>query len=147
ETAVLKRFGQIEELFIPVRGLEPNGPKEIYVVLATKDPELISFVREMSENKSTEKAIAFLLKHKDQLTVKRDVRGMVRFGIDLKEKDREKLVSLNGKLAKDFIILDDGREPEVATSLVLFGLGLTIPAWIAYSIRRNGEKAQPAKVS
>jgi hypothetical protein len=66
----------------------------------------------------------------------RDISGLVRFGIDADSKTRDKLAGLRMRLAKDFIILDEGKKPELGLSLILLVIGL-IGAVIAFKRTAN----------
>jgi hypothetical protein len=55
---------------------------------------------------------------------KREVTGLVQFGINSDSKTRDKLSGLHLNLAPDFIILDEGKKPDLLTGAALFGIGL-----------------------
>jgi hypothetical protein len=71
----------------------------------------------------------------------RDVRGLVRFGIDLQEKDRNKLDSLDQNLASDFIIIDEGKKPELGVSAAMFFVGLLLLFWQVKRVAKPGPAA------
>ncbi len=63
---------------------------------------------------------------RESVLQQRALQGLVRFGIDLKDKDHSKLEK---SLAPDFAILDEGREPDLTMGLALSEGGLAILAF------------------
>jgi hypothetical protein len=126
------------ELFIPIHGADESN-EVIYVLVATKSPELLKTMAEIQALNSEKDAITWMIKNRERAFPKRDVSGLVRFGIEMDDKDRRKLANLQSNLAKDFIILDDGKEPEMIKSLGLLGVGVAaIVGGVAF-LRRNRE--------
>ncbi len=124
----------IDELYIPVKaaGSETNG-KTIEILFATKDPALMKTMERLREIKDEQAALAFLMEHPDEIYPTRTITGMIRFGIDLKESDRDKLASLDRNLSKDFIILDDGKSPELIVAIIVLAGGL----FLGYLLLKN----------
>ena len=55
------------------------------------------------------------------------IEGLVQFGIELDEEDRQKLRSLDDNLDRDFVIIASGEQPaSVLFSVVLLGTGVLI---------------------
>ncbi|HEV3313093.1 MAG TPA: hypothetical protein VG815_21495 [Chloroflexota bacterium] len=73
-----------------------------------------------------ENAIRFMIENQDKVRIDRPVRGLLQFGLDSKSRDRRKIQGLNPDIAPDFAVLEDGAQPELATSafMVIAGLGL-----------------------
>lgn len=74
-----------------------------------------------------------------QILVKRDVSGLIRFGMDEDSKTRSKLEGLDMNLAKDFVILNDGEKPDLLKGVLMLAGGLVLGL---YLLRRAG--SQPA---
>ena len=51
---------------------------------------------------------------------------MVRYGVDLDDSERADLAGLDDTLASDFVIVDEGKEPGLATSLGFLGGGVVL---------------------
>ena len=127
--------GSIEEVYIPLLPPGHLPGDKIVVLLATKDRALINLYHSTADLKTEDALSGFLERHKD-LHFKRTVRGLVRFGIELKDKDRRKFA--------DFIILDDGNEPSLVRGLVMTGGGLVLLALgLLWSRRSRRAPAAP----
>lgn len=127
-----------KEAFIPLHS--PNAKDDkVHVLLATSDAETLGLLRQLEEAPNDVEALKLLVERKDDLYTKRTVQGLVRFGVDMKGKDRAKLASLDQNLVDDFIVLDEGRKPEMGMSLSLLGLGLLLGGfWV-----RSANKSAP----
>jgi hypothetical protein len=137
--------GKIEEVFIPIRaGMGDRGP--VKVLLSTKDQDTIAAMHSISSAGAKGGNEADVIKavagNASQVFRVRDVSGLVRFGIDADSKTRAKLAGLQMKLAKDFIILDEGKKPELGLSVSLFAMGL-IGAFIAFKRAAKVEATAP----
>ena len=71
---------------MPVKSLETRTNREVAVLLATRDPGLMATLAEMQNLKSETEGTEWVLKNKDRVFPRRDVQGLVRFGIDLNDK-------------------------------------------------------------
>jgi len=129
EGSYFERGGRIEELFLPLRPAdEPEQEKsqKIQVLLSTKDPKLLNLARQLRDIKDQGQFLKFALENRDQVFAKKNVEGLMRFGVDLDDDDRKKLAGLDKELAADFLILDEGKKPSFATSLGMLGGGLVL---------------------
>jgi hypothetical protein len=133
------------ELFIPVRGLESREGDKTVVFLASRNPELLATYREMMNLKSEEDGLAWALKNHERVFPKRDVAGLVRFGIEMRDSERSKLAKLQAKAADDFIMLDDGSRPSLASGIGFFGGGLLLLVGGIAFLRRSRDDS-PAEV-
>jgi hypothetical protein len=124
----------VAELFIPLRPPGPSSGKA-QVLLATKDTGLLLVWAQVDSVRSEQQAIEVLTTHRDKL-YNRQVQGLVRYGIDLKDKDRRELAKLGSTLASDFIILDDGEKPSLGLGLLMFFGGLLLGAATLFSAVR-----------
>jgi hypothetical protein len=97
----------LTELFIPVRS-KLSDSKTIHVLLATRNEQMISTFMEIQKIHSKTDAFAWALTNHDRVFPRRDVTGLVRFGIEMENKERRKLAKLQESIADDFIIIDDG---------------------------------------
>jgi hypothetical protein len=128
EAAYKTRFGvPTDDIFIPLKA-GGGGDKAIRLVLATKDPDIVAVVKEMSALDGNDKKafFSFLAKNARRLVRDKDVTGMVQSGIDKDDKIHRRLKEQNKDLADDFLVIDEGREPRLVWSLVLLGGGILL---------------------
>jgi hypothetical protein len=83
-------------------------------------------------------------KNVDRVLLRRDVQGLVKFGVELGNGERRKLAKLQDNLAPDFIILDEGKKPEVKKSVGYLALG-SVMGVIGFVIVRRGREPEPAE--
>jgi hypothetical protein len=113
-------------LFVPVTAAKHDDNKKIQVILSTKDEVMMETMKEMQQQKSTAAALTWIAKNSDRCFPKKDISGIVQFGIDQKDSERKKLASLQGDLADDFIIIKDGEEPKALVSGLMLGGGILL---------------------
>jgi hypothetical protein len=126
------------ELYIPVRSKTSDSGK-VHVLVATRNQDLITTFMEMQNLQSNTEAMAWALKNRDRVFPQRDVTGLVRFGIDMKDKERNKLAKLQENIADDFIIVDDGQQPNLTEGLGFLAGGIALVVGIVLFQRRSGE--------
>jgi hypothetical protein len=127
------------ELYVPVRSQRPEGKKEkVQIVLATKDPNALATFSEM-QNLKTDEAAVWAIKNYQRLVLRRNVGGLVRFGVNLKDSERQKLANLLQNASDDFIILQEGAQPSLAEGLGLSTGGLMLAGCMVLYVRRNRE--------
>jgi len=129
--------GRITEAYVPVYSPGQTEQDRCYAVLATKDERLLALLEEMRQANSEKEAEQFMVKHGHELQVRRDVEGLVRFGIEEQNGEKSKLAGLRGNLAPDFILLSEGQKPNLGGSLGLVLLGLVIGGGIWCFLRVN----------
>jgi hypothetical protein len=124
--AAFKSYGRSQvptELFIPVESAESDEGGKTVVLLATRSPEFLATCREMMNLKSESESIAWMLKNHERVFPKRDISGLVRGGLELKEKERSQLAKLQDNAVSDFIMLEDGEKPSLTSGLGFSGAG------------------------
>ena len=128
------------ELFIPLTspGLTND---EIHVVLATKNPELIATTIEMQSLKTDAETAAWAIKNHERLFPERTVQGLARFGVDMKDSERRKLMALDQDIVKDFTMIDDGSKPNLNSGLSFCGVGLLFLLGGAWYLRSRREES------
>ena len=129
------------ELFIPVRSATRRAPGKDLILLATRDPELMKTVREMESLATKEELKDWLARNTDRVFVRRDVRGLVKFGVELDTQKRRQLEKLQDNLADDFIILEEGRRPEFKQSVGYLALGAVMLVVSIVFVRRSQDPA------
>src|SRR6185503_14105674 len=126
------------EAYIPVYSPGQDETARCYAVMATKDSRLLALLEEMRETTTDVQAEQFIAKHADQLQVRRNVEGLVRFGAE-EHGEKGKLAGLRGNLAPDFIILSEGEKPDLGKSLGLVVLGVLIGGGMFFYFRAGRE--------
>lgn len=122
------------DIYVPVYASEPaSDDQPTSVVLKTSDPELVRIYNAAGAvgNDST-RIVRFLEENQRRLAETRTVSGVVQFGVDLDDKDKE-LVRDHVAHNSDFIILADGTRPAGrggSSLLILAGLVvLVLSGW------------------
>jgi hypothetical protein len=131
---------EIKEVFIPIVSAPGQKDDQIHVLVATKDNATLELLEKLT-NTVDEAGLRKLLSNNiDMVFPERTVKGLVRFGIDLNDRDRRKLADLDQNLASDFIIIDEGKQPTLAFSAVMLLIGLALAAW---GLLTSGKRQQP----
>jgi len=126
ESSYMEEGGKAVELFIPARGPGEEEGDPINVLVATDDEELLAFMNEMMHLETERELMGYFARHRSKLHVRRDVEGLVRYGVDLDDSDRAELAGLDDALASDFVIVDDGKRPGFAKSVGFLGGGIVL---------------------
>jgi hypothetical protein len=127
------------EIYVPVRGVNAGRSNEVvHVVLATKDKDQLATLSEM-QNLGTKEALPWILNNRKRVFCQRNVSGLVEFGVNLKDRDRQRLSVLLRNAAKDFIILQEGAQPNIAEGLGFTVAGLMILGLMVIYVRRSRE--------
>ena len=126
ESSYMEENGEVVELFIPARGEGEEEGDPIYVLVASKDEELIAATNEIMALESDRAVLNYFAQNRHRLLVKRDVDGLVRYGVDLDDSDRAELAGLDESLAEDFVIVDDGKTPRFGRSVGFLGGGVVL---------------------
>jgi len=141
ETLIYQNVAIPSELFIPVRSASEKEPVKDTVLLATRDPELMKTLREMESQPSEEALKEWIARNVERVFMRRDVKGLVQFGVELDTKQRRKLAKLQDNLAPDFIILSEGKKPEFTQSFGYLALGSVFVVISVVMVRRGREPA------
>lgn len=137
------RGSLITEAFVPVRAKGQSVDAKVSVILSTSDTGILALIREMKAIGNEQDALSFVLKNRERLYPERSVNGIVQFGIELKDRDREKLAGLNSDLASDFIIISDGKSPELAGSIAMLAGGMLTGFAMFWLPRSNRAQSTP----
>lgn len=127
EAAHRERLGKITEVFIPVRSPDEAIDGKVQVLMSTKNKDILDALADLENSSDTEKGVLEAAsRHADRLFMRRDVTGLIQFGIDSDSKTRDKLAGLDMNLAKDFVILEEGKSPELGGSVITLLFGLVV---------------------
>jgi hypothetical protein len=127
ESAFSKTFGSAGAVFLPVHAVGDNTGKPAKVLLRTTDKDFMALAQgKGTDAKSTVETLKNIVALKPQDYT---VEGLVMFGMDAKDKEREKITKLKLNLAQDFIMIDHHKAPApvglgiamMAGGLLLFG--------------------------
>ena len=140
------RFGDdIKEVYIPVSAPKESADSEnapVQILFTTKDPEIIALLKEAGSVQSDEDAMRFALGNLDKLYPTRDISGLVRFGIDMRDKEADELRKLNSNLVEDFIMIDDGKKPEW-TGAIALPIGLLLAYFVFWPKKQKAQMMPP----
>lgn len=134
----------IREVYVPVRGTVQKDGKPIYLIVKTTDPGILQTANTLNEVRQDHQAARdFGLKHPDKVFVRRDIEGMILAGIDGDSKIKTLLSNQldrgGNSVDEAFVILEEGKQPSIASgiSLVLGGLILGALQALFYISRRG----------
>jgi len=141
---------EAKEIYVPVVAPGEDSTKgTIRLLLLTKDPELVNFVNESNKiddgTLTPDKAMEFAAKHADKIHPKRDVEGLVQFGIDDDSKKRDKMGKLYPNMDSDAIILKDGEKPDWGKSIIFLVIGLVLGLISVRGLFKKQDPAQPTQ--
>jgi hypothetical protein len=131
-----------KKLFLPLRPIGAPTDEKAHVIFESSDPKLVSLLEQMlaiDKAADESKLIEFIASH-PEIQKAGSFEGLVRFGYELKSTDTEQLAALEKNLADDFIIMVDGRRPEIGIPLttLLLGLGLGIYLLVQWLREKTG---------
>lgn len=115
---------RVTELFIPVRPVQDKEAKQIFILIGTKNAEMLALAQKLADVRTEQEAIQILQQNEKKIFQETDIRGLIRHGVDLDSKDRARLAGLDKALSADFVILDEGKKPDPMAGLIALGLGV-----------------------
>ena len=143
--AISSRVGVISKAYIPLHAPGEAEDAKIQVLLLTNDSKTLDLLKEMSgldEKRDEQAAVSFLRQHQGELRPLRTVSGLVQFGIESSGDTRRKLAKLEGKLARDFLIIEEGEKPNLGMAVTMLVLGF-VAAWFCWFRRSGSPKSNP----
>lgn len=127
--------GKWNEYYVPV--LNPDAPKEqAYVLYKTTDATIFRPLKEMEGLKTDEEVKAWVKNNFDRVYPRRNVSGLVAFGLDSNDNVRD-LKELEKDMPENFIVLDANAQPTLAAGIGYTGAGLAMFCGMAFYIRRK----------
>ena len=130
--------GRITEAFVPLRAPGQTLDEPCYAVLATQDSGILEQLEELRQVKNDSELNTWITKHKNNVHPHRDVTGLVKFGIET-GMESGKLGGLQRNLAPGYIVLAEGKKPNLENSVGLILLGFVIAGGMVLSARSNSE--------
>jgi hypothetical protein len=134
-------LGSVSEVYIPLHPKDAPSGSKIPALLLTRDAEVLDLVREMKALPDEKTTLEFFIKNRERLFPVRDVRGLLQFGIESSDKKRRKVAALNDNLTADFVVVEEGKRPEVGSSLFFVVAGF-VAMWLCW-FRKSGTKSPP----
>jgi hypothetical protein len=125
---------RMKEAFIPIISAPGQKEERTSVLVATTDPATLALLEQFNQTTDEAEKRKLMISNLDRFFPKRTVKGLVRFGIDMNDRDRRKLADLDQNLASDFVIIDEGKEPGLVPSALMLLVGVVLAAW---SLRRS----------
>ncbi|MBN2493272.1 MAG: hypothetical protein JXR96_01670 [Deltaproteobacteria bacterium] len=136
------------EIFVPIHPKDaPEGQKAL-IVLVSHEKKLLTLMAEMArlDRKGDEAEIEqWSVKNADLLFGECEIRGMVKFGLELDDDERSQIGALSSILLPEFVMLEQDAEPNLAFSLVMLSIGLLVLVGILVAFLRA--RSGPARQS
>ncbi len=134
--------GRIKELYVPLFPPDAHEDSLAVVLLATEDPVLLELFKELiaiEEAPETDdlEIDARLLGPVAAASRVREVKGLIQFGLELDDDDRDQIADHVGRAVTDFVIVDEDAEPELTWPATATGLGLLIAIGAVVLVRRK----------
>lgn len=126
--AAFSGIGSAWKAFVPIKAPGQES-STTHLVLQTRDAKILALLNEMiKQDKLPEKQLeAWVMANYERMTMRRDIDGLILFGVDADSDTREQLEQLQGDLAPDYRILKEGDRPLVLSySLYLLIAGLAL---------------------
>lgn len=134
--------GPISEVYIPVRPVDAESSGKIKLLLYSRDKDDLAIAQQMRDaGDDVKKLTEFMIKSAGKLVETREIEGTLKFGIDMSDKDRQKLTNAEIRLDPGFVVLQAGERPNLAKSCLLVGGGILLSLFAL--IRKAGSR--PAK--
>jgi hypothetical protein len=130
--------GRITEAFVPLRAPGQTLDDPCYAVLATQDAAILGQLEELRQVKNDSELNSWIAKHKNSVKPQRDVTGLVKFGVET-GMESGKLRGLQRNLAQGYIVLAEGKKPNMVNGVGLILLGFVIAGGMVFSARSNSE--------
>lgn len=126
--AFVEQAGRLVRAYLPVRSGRAAEGGRIQLLFSSEHPAILQTGNEMlkiSPTAGDAQVREFVRRNGRRLWMACDLEGMVAWGIEASTATKEKIARLSPNLAKDFIILEEGRTPALGRSILFFGLGIT----------------------
>lgn len=130
--------GRITEAFIPLRAPGQTLEDPCYAVLATQDPNVLAQLEELRQVKNDSELNNWIAKNKNGVKPHRDVTGLVKFGVET-GMESGKLGGLQRNLAPGYVVLAEGKKPNMLNGIGLILLGFVIAGGMVFGARSNSE--------
>lgn len=122
----------ITDVYLPVHAAQADDKKPedgpITLVMKTDDTAVIGTLKQMDrlQNGSPEAAKKWAMEHLQSIFLRRDVSGMVQAGLNSDDSTHKKIAELQGSVAPNYVILQEGKTPSLGMSLLMFLGGLVL---------------------
>lgn len=130
------------EVIAPLRRPNASQGELARIFVSTRDPKALDLVGRMIAYQLHDDRMAQLFKDQGQaLRAKRDVEGLARRGFRDDGSTRSEVERLSKNAGSDFVILDEGRQPELLLPALALALGLAGIAGIVAMALRHRKQA------
>jgi len=126
------------DIYVPLIPKEP-GSRPVRIVLATRDPEIVTVVTDLAALDAKDKGalFAFVARNARRLVREKDVTGMLESGLDRDDKLHARLRELDKDLVEDFVVLVEGKEPHPMRSVALLAGGIALALFVSTRAARK----------
>lgn len=137
-----RKFNYIEsdhatEMLVPLKASGSTN-EQVYALLAVRDEKLRRRIEVLSLAAAAPPAPAWAQDKTNNapVVVQRDVRGLVRFGLETAMENNVELRALHPGLAENFVIIDEGVKPSWLLASML-PAGIAVMFWLIVSSLRD----------
>jgi hypothetical protein len=125
-------------IYLPLRpvGDDQSGPTNI--VVKRSDETICNVVWGLEHGEK--RPIGF---DRLMMDLGKPTEGLVEFGLSLSDKERNELAALGLGLTKDYVLIDDARQPQLAAGLIMLVIGLAGLGVLGWLIVRQLRKPKP----
>ena len=127
-----------DEIYVPLTNPEIDS---IIGFVAIKDEFTVKLFNVLNRTSSEEKLQEIFYKNEDDIIkLNQEVSGLLRFGIDLDQKENQQLYDSSKNVVANFILIDQGESPDTGLSYFLFILGLVLTVVSLIKIFKRGKQ-------
>jgi hypothetical protein len=136
-------IGPISEIYLPLKPIGAKAGEPDRILVKTKDDNLLQLAAEIRSAKTEQERASLLARRGKDLLVRRDVEGFILEGVDLENRELDKIKRANPDLPENFIILAEGKRPDIG-SVFLFFVGIVLSFFLARHFYKNGLLPKPS---
>ncbi len=133
-----KADNKIKAVYITVEPAGDRDKKPALMLLASEDKNMIALVEDLGAKMNAVMSPSDLTPELLQsLLPVKEVSGMVESGINSDRKTRNELAKLDISLEKDFLIIREGRKPQLGRGVEMLGAGLLLGFFLLRRLRKK----------
>jgi hypothetical protein len=123
---------EIRRVYVPLRAEGEEQAGHTVIVVERDDQEMRDVMAKLRQDKPSDATI-----EKAGRLLGEPTEGLVKFGIDLSDKEQDQLRGLGLGLADDFVIIDRGGKPKLWLALAASLAGLAIIGFVVRALIRR----------
>lgn len=119
----------VTDVYVPLTVPDAAENEKVHVVLLDKSPATQALMQKVMDAKTEAQQEAFVKENLAAIQAYKKpstIEGMVQFGINLKDEDRNKIKGADKNLVEDFVIIKEGERPSWVTGLAMLAGGILL---------------------